>query len=108
MKYHTVTSLPTFSLLPKCKKLKAFKRKKNEASFLPKKLEVNVTNKHLNNAEVFFYVLEKTISREMFFYKGIPVISNRLDITLGIDEIINSNGFIGLSIRPLNRVAPFL
>lgn len=64
------------------------------SSFLPKKLEVNVTNKHLNNAEVFFYVLEKTVSREMFFYRGVPVISNKLDITLGIDEIINPNGEI--------------
>lgn len=67
-------------------------------AYLPKKLEVDITNKFLSNAQVYFYVLEKSVDTEVFFYKDIPMFSAKLNVTLGIDEIINSNQ----SITPLS------
>lgn len=60
-------------------------------AYLPKKLEVDINNKYLTEAQVFFYVLEKSVNTEVFFYKGIPMFSAKLNITLGIDEIINGD-----------------
>lgn len=64
------------------------------SSYLPKKLEVDVNNNILDNAQLFFQVFEKTVSNEVFFYKGIPMLSAKIDVTLGIDEILNGNNNI--------------
>lgn len=69
------------------------------SSFLPKKLDINVTNEYLNNARVFFYVLEKSVNTDVFFYKNIPMMTAKIDVTMGIDEILTSDG----KIIPLNQ-----
>lgn len=66
---------------------------------LPQRLRVNVSNQYLHNAHIYFYVLEKTVGRDVFFYKGMPMVSVRVDLTLGIEEIINGNN----EIIPLNK-----
>jgi len=65
---------------------------------LPHGLSVNVSNQYLNNAHIYFYVLDKTVGRDPFFYKGIPMISLKVDLTIGIEEIINGDN----KIVPLN------
>ena len=65
----------------------------NSAHF-PQKLSVNVSNKYLNDSKIHFYVLEKTVSKEVFFYKNIPMVSAKINVTLGIDEIINKDNKI--------------
>ena len=68
------------------------------SSYFPKKLDIQVSNKYLDNAQVFFFVLEKSVNSEVFFHKGIPMFSAKINVTLGIDEIINGND----QIIPLN------
>ncbi len=64
-------------------------------SFMPKKLNVNVLkSKELSNAKLFFNVLNKHVNSEVFFYKNIPMMSAKINVTLGIDEIITSNNQI--------------
>lgn len=63
-------------------------------SHMPQKLSVEVSNEYLDKANIYFYVLDKTVSKEVFFYKEIPMLSVKLDITLGIDEILNKNNKI--------------
>ena len=69
------------------------------SSFLPKKLDINVTNEYLNNARVFFYVLEKSVNTDVFFYKNIQMMTAKINVTMGIDEILTSDG----KIIPLNQ-----
>lgn len=69
------------------------------SSFLPKKLDIDVSNEELKDARVFFYVLEKSVSTDVFFYKNIPMMTAKIDVTLGIDEILTANG----EIIPLNQ-----
>ena len=68
-------------------------------AYLPKKLSVkNVINKSLNNSDVYFYVLNKSVTREVFIYKNIPMLSAKINLKVGIDEILNHDG----SITPLS------
>lgn len=63
-------------------------------SHFPQSLSVQISNKYLDDARIHFYVLDKTVSKEVFFYKNIPMLSAKVNLTLGIDEILNKNNQI--------------
>lgn len=65
----------------------------NSAHF-PQKVSINATNKFLKDSRIHFYVLDKTVTKEVFFYKNIPTISAKINVTLGIDEILNKDGTV--------------
>lgn len=65
---------------------------------LPQRLSVTVSNQFLDDAQIHFYVLDKIVDRDVFFYKNIPTLSVKISLTLGIEEIINGNN----QIIPLN------
>ncbi|MBQ9785994.1 MAG: hypothetical protein IJW25_00835 [Clostridia bacterium] len=69
------------------------------ASHIPQKLDVAVEGGILEKAHLYFYVLNKTVSREVFIYNDIPMMSVKINLTLGIDEIINQNS----QITPLSQ-----
>lgn len=68
-------------------------------SYTPQRLDVKIDGGILHNAELFFNVLNKTVTKEVFFYKNIPMVSAKINVTLGIDEIINSDD----KITPLSQ-----
>lgn len=64
-------------------------------AYTPKKLNVFVKDSTiLKNAHVGFLVLEKSVTTEVFFYKNIPMVSAKINVILGIEEIINNNNQI--------------
>lgn len=69
------------------------------ASHIPQKINIKLQTESLKNTQLFFYVLNKTVSKEVFIYKDIPMVSYKINITLGIDEIINQNN----QITPLSQ-----
>lgn len=69
-----------------------------EGTHLPKKLFVQLKNdKDLNNAKVFFHLVRKNVKLDTFFYKGKPILSVSIRISIDTDEINNSNKIIPIT-----------
>lgn len=63
-------------------------------NYFPQSIDVSVDNEFLDNALVHFFVLDKFTSKEVFFFKNMPMLSVKISLTLAIDEILNANSEI--------------
>ncbi|MBE7082515.1 MAG: hypothetical protein E7378_02400 [Clostridiales bacterium] len=56
--------------------------------YVPKKLFVEVSTPKLKNAKVNFDVLYKSVTKEMFFHKGIPFYESKIYLHVDVAEVV--------------------